>query len=195
MIWKILKNIFLKQKACYIQSQAFQWVYCNVIKTAETLKKTKKTGVLWRLRALTASAKDPYYCSQPPESLTPGNLLHIHALIHTHTHQTKINIALIYIIVMVQNISQECIIKAVLLFLVYMWPPTALSYLSSVSRKKRNQECKKTLMWNINTIIFLQKLPRALLRTSYWLLWKLFEQLLYVLFLVWWQQEAVNRKD
>lgn len=146
-----------------------------------------------RLRALATSAKDPYYCSQSPESLAPGNLLHIHEQIHIYTHQMKINIALIFIIVMVQSISQVCIIKAgYLLFLVYMWPPTALSYLNSVSTK--NKECKKW-MWNINTIIFLQKFPRALLRTSQWLLWKLFEQLLYVLFLVWKQQEAVNRKD
>lgn len=72
-----------------------------------------------RLRALAASAKDLYYCSQPPESLALGNLFHIHALILTHTHQMKIKIALIYIIVMMQSISQVCIIKAgCLLFLV-----------------------------------------------------------------------------
>lgn len=77
--------------------------------------------------------------------MAPGNLLHIHALIHTHTHQMKINIDLIYIIVMVQNISQVCIIKAgYFLFLVYMWPPTALSYLNSVSRKKEKPRMQKS---------------------------------------------------
>lgn len=43
MLWKnTFKKIFLKQKAGYIQSQAFQWFYCNVVKTAETLQKKKK---------------------------------------------------------------------------------------------------------------------------------------------------------
>lgn len=46
---------------------------------------------------------------------------------------------------MVQNISQVCIIKAgFLLFLVYMWPPTALSYLNSVSRKKEKPRMQKS---------------------------------------------------
>lgn len=52
--------------------------------------------------------------------------------------------------------------------IILWWHLTAIYYHSSASRKQRNQEFQ-TWIWDINTIIFLQKVPRSLTQNLFML--------------------------